>query len=88
MPGSVHICSFQGIPDVVQRRGRRNWYMPYEEFREHALKAGRFSAFEATANNHAAALFTRLCRDPEIETDKSMGFPWTGVRLKEVARVG
>lgn len=72
----IHICSFQDGPDVTRKT-------QYPAFRAAVLKAGRFSAFEATANEHAAELYTRLCSDPEIETDKSCGFPWTKVRLKE-----
>lgn len=70
----AHICSFQAIPDVKRRT-------TYQALKSAALKVGRFSVFEATANQYAAALFTRLCRDPEIETIQR-DFPWTEVRLR------
>jgi hypothetical protein len=71
-PYAVHICSLQSVPDVTQK-------MTYEELRTAVLKAGRFSTFEASANPRAAMLFTRLCRDPTLETTPK-GFPWTEVR--------
>lgn len=80
MSGRVHICSLQEAPDVTRRT-------TYEELKAAVLKAGRFSVFEATANDRAARLFTRLCKDPTVETVK-LGFPWTGVRAKAVARAG
>jgi hypothetical protein len=83
MPGSVRICSFQAGPEVVQRVGRRARYLSsYEELRAAVLKAGRFSAFEATASARAAALYTQLCQDPTVET-KPLGFPWTSARERE-----
>jgi hypothetical protein len=69
---SVHVCSFQAAPDVTSRTS-------YEELRAAVLKAGRFSAFEASANQRAGRLYTRLCQDPTIETT-DLGFPWTGVK--------
>lgn len=54
----------------------------YESVKAAALAAGRFSVFEATANAKNASIFTRLCRDPEVETF-DLGFPWTGVRRKK-----
>ena len=66
-----HICSFQSV-DTPTRKTR------YEDFREKVLAAGRFSSFEATANNTAAAMYTRLCRDPTVKTELR-GYPWTAV---------
>lgn len=74
---NVHICSFQAGNDVTRKT-------TYEELRATILKAGRFSAFEATANRWAAGLFDRLCRDPTIETF-DLGYPWTGMRRKREA---
>jgi predicted kinase len=71
----AHICSFQSA-DNVTRKTR------YEDLKAQVLKAGRFSVFEATANDRAALLFSQLCRDPELETE-TLGFPWTAVRRKE-----
>ncbi len=73
----VHICNFDAVE--LPRGAKGN----YAEFRKAVLKAGRFSVFEATENQRVAGLYTTLCRDPEIETDISCGFPWTRVRLKE-----
>lgn len=75
----THICSFDGVPDA-KKAAREGGY---EGFREAVLKAGRFSVFEATENNRMASLYGRLCRDPEIETDISCGFPWTKVRRRD-----
>jgi len=71
---NTHICSFQAGPTVREGTG-------YEPFRAAILEAGKFSVFEVTDNRRAAALFTQLCRDPEIETF-DLGYPWTGVREK------
>ena len=78
MSQNVHICSFQGV-DTPTRKTL------YEDFRAAVLRAGRFSVFEATANDTAAAMFTRLCRDPGVVTEP-VGFPWTKVRAKEESR--
>lgn len=74
--GAVYVCRFDSAEHLTGRK------RTYEAVKAAVLEAGRFSAFEATASNKNAALFTRLCRDPEIETF-DMGFPWTGVRRKE-----
>jgi hypothetical protein len=52
----------------------------YTLFRKKVLRAGRFSAFEAGANQTVAALYTQLCRDPEVVTDITGPYPWTQVR--------
>lgn len=67
----IYICNFSAVE--VPRGG------DYAPFREAALKAGRFSVWEACEK---PALFDRLCRDPDIFTDTSCGFPWTTVRLR------
>jgi hypothetical protein len=74
----IHICSFDAV-DLL--RGKA---LTYETFKEAVLKAGRFSVFEATANQKSAKLYTQLCQDLEIETDKSLGFPWTLVKKRAV----
>ena len=71
----VHIDSFEAVELPKQKRR-----MTYAEFRAAALKAGRFSVFEATASDWSAGMFTALCRDVTVETDTSCGFPWTLVR--------
>ncbi len=70
------ICSFQAGPDISRKT-------TYKKLKALVLRAGKFSVFEATANERAAALYTRLCRDPEIEIDHQLAYPWTGVRRKE-----
>ncbi len=70
-----HVCSFTACPTVAAQ-------MPYEEFRAAVLRAGRFSAFEARETQRAAKMFTRLCADPWIDTDKSCGYPWTVVQAR------
>lgn len=71
----VHIDCFEAAGHVTGKR------RCYESVREAVIKAGRFSCFEATASMTNAVWFTRLCRDPEIETF-DLGYPWTGVRLR------
>ena len=55
----------------------------YAAVKAAVLDAGRFSVFEATASNKNASLFTRLCKDPEIEVF-DLPYPWTGVRRRGV----
>lgn len=52
----------------------------YSKFRAKVVRAGRFSTFEASANQKVAGLYTCLCRDPEVIIDNSVGYPWTNVR--------
>lgn len=73
-----HVCSFEGVPNA-QEAYRTGGYVA---FKEAVLEAGRFSAFEASANDKMAKLYTALCRDPEVETDISGGYPWTKVRRR------
>jgi hypothetical protein len=72
---TARICSFQSAPDVKPSTR-------YEDLKAAVLKAGRFSSFEADANYTAGVLFSRLCRDPEVETF-DLDYPWTGVRQKK-----
>ena len=77
MSRAIHVCSFSAV-DLP-----RGEALTYESLRDAVLRAGRFSAFEASANQRVADLFTRLCADPEIETDiTSVGYPWTLVRRR------
>jgi hypothetical protein len=75
----IHVCSFSA---VQMPKGKA---LTYESFREAVLAAGRFSVFEATETDRSASLYTALCRDPEIETDISCGYPWTIVRRRSLA---
>ncbi len=55
----------------------------YEAVKAAALVAGRFSVFEATDTPAAARLFTRLERDPDVETFRNPpGYPWIGIRRR------
>jgi len=54
----------------------------YEEVKSAALKAGRFSVFDATETEQTAIWFGQLCGDPDIVL-VDMSYPWTGVRLKQ-----
>lgn len=73
--GALHVCRFDTAEHLTGKR------RTYAAVKEAVLAAGRFSAFEASANAKSAAIFTRLCRDPDVETF-DLGFPWTGVRRK------
>lgn len=75
--GRVFVDRFDSTEHITGKR------RTYEAVKAAAIKAGRFSCFEATANQRNATYFTRLCRDPEVETF-DLGFPWTGVRLTGV----
>jgi hypothetical protein len=71
MDGLISICSFEAVGPI--KTG-----LTYKNFKKKALKAGRFSVFEATDTDLAAKFYTRLCKDPEIVTE-TIGFPWTKV---------
>ena len=78
MSGRVYIDSFESAGHL---RGKTR---TYEAVKDAVLQAGRFSVFEATETQASARLFTRLCNDPELELDRSCGYPWTLVRRKAV----
>lgn len=71
----VHICSFDSVSHL---RGKQR---TYENIKKAVLEAGKFSCFDVETDKDGR-IFTKLCRDPEIETF-DMGYPWTGVRLKK-----
>lgn len=71
----IHLCRFDSTLDIPPKK------RTYEVIKARVLEAGRFSVFEATETRQLAGIFTRLCRDPEVETF-DLGFPWTGVRQK------
>ncbi len=77
MRGAVIVDRFDSAEHLVGRK------RTYETVKAAVLEAGCFSCFEATASVKSARLFTRLCRDPELET-WPMGYPWTGVRRRTV----
>lgn len=85
------ICSFTAGLDDLPRRQQSNVVAVLRVLKE----AGRFSVFEASANQTIATMMSRLCHKGYseirngtrfdygklIETDKSDGFPWTKVKL-------
>lgn len=70
------VCTFDSAEHLTGKA------RTYEAVRDAVLAAGRFSCFEASSSPRNARLFTRLCKDPELETF-DLGYPWTGVRRKE-----
>lgn len=76
MAGPAIVCCFDSTGDLV---GEKHTYKALKAL---VLKVGRFSVFEASANERDAKMFTRLCSDLEIETF-DLGFPWTGVRRRD-----
>ncbi len=64
--------------DVVSDLRGKN--RTYENIKAAVLAAGRFSCFDVETEKDGR-MFTKLCRDPEIETF-DMGYPWTGVRRR------
>ena len=70
----IHICSFSAGIDDLTRKEQRNNEAVVAVLRE----AGRFSVFEASANEDIARTMTRLCAR-RLTTDNSCGYPWTTV---------
>lgn len=87
------ICSFSGGLDSLPRKSQRDIVAVLRVLQ----RAGRFSVFEATANDTLATMMTRLCNQGYstvrngvrtdygrlIETDNTCGYPWTKVTLTE-----
>lgn len=72
----ARVCRFDSTEHLTGKR------RTYEAVKAAALEAGRFSVFEATSTPKNAALFTQLCRDPEVEL-YDIHFPWQGVRRRD-----
>lgn len=70
----IFLDSFSTVSDL---RGKNR---TYENIKAAVLAAGRFSCFDVETKKDGV-MFTKLCKDPEIETF-DMGYPWTGVRRK------
>lgn len=70
----VHVCSFESTSHLTGKR------RTYAAVKAACLEAGRFSVFEAAQTRRDACLFFDLERDPEVEIDRTLGFPWIGVR--------
>lgn len=82
MSGAVFICDFSTGIDELPRKDQRD----IAKVLRILDKCGRFSVFEATANQTIARTMTTLCNGPLIETDNSCGYPWTMVKLTEAGR--
>ena len=90
---TMFICSFSAGLDDMKRKEQADVVAVLRVLQQ----AGRFSIFEATANQTIARTITRLCnkacsivRDGVradygklIDTDNSCGFPWTKVSLTD-----
>lgn len=72
----LHLCRHTSLDDL-SRKDRKD----YQKVKALVLEIGRFSVFDAYDDDLANNL-TRLCQDPEVETDKKLGYPWTGVKKK------
>lgn len=93
MSDAAIICSFSSGLDELTRKQQKD---PVAVLR--VLNAcGRFSVFEATANQTIATMMSRLCHQGFsivrngvrtdygrlIETDNTTPYPWTKVKLTE-----
>lgn len=77
MKTSIYLCSFSSGLDDMPRKKQRDTVAVLRVLK----KCGRFSVFEATANQVIANMMDRLCHGPYIVTDHSCGYPWTKVTL-------
>ena len=90
---TMFICSFSAGLDDMKRKEQADVVAVLRVLQQ----AGRFSIFEATANQTIARTITRLCNKAcsivrngvrtdygkLIDTDNSCGFPWTKVSLTD-----
>ena len=70
----IFLDRFDAVSDL---RGKDR---TYENIKAAVLAAGKFSCFDVETDRDGI-MFTKLCRDPEIETF-DLGYPWTGVRRR------
>lgn len=75
--GKMSVIFLDSFDTVSDLRGKNR---TYENIKAAVLAAGRFSCFDVETEKDGI-MFTKLCRDPEIETF-DMGYPWTGVRRR------
>lgn len=75
--GEMNVVFLDRFDTVSHLRGKNR---TYENIKAAVLKAGRFSCFDVETQKDGV-MFTKLCRDPEIETF-DMAYPWTGVRRR------
>lgn len=70
-------CFSVGIDDLPKEKQRST-----VEVLRVLQKHGRFSCFEASANDVIAATMRNICHGGYIET-KDIGYPWTQVKLTQ-----
>lgn len=70
-----------GLDDLPIRKQRSTKHVL-----EYLERNGRFSVFEATANDTIATTVDRVIRRGYIETDISGGYPWTKTKLTDAGR--
>ncbi len=79
----VHMCFTTSGLDELPRREQRDMHAVARTL----AKAGRFSVFEATANQTIARTMTSLATSGWFEFDpKAQGYPWTVVKLTDAGR--
>lgn len=75
-----HVCSFSALPDMSRKQQADPVYVL-----GHVAKAGRFSAFEATANQTIAKTMTLLMQRRWLK-DVGGEYPWVIVDLTDEGR--
>jgi len=74
-----HACDFStGLADMPRRKQRYA-----EEVLRVLHRHGRFSVFEATANDVIARTMDDVIRRKLVEVDNSPGYPWSNVKLTD-----
>jgi hypothetical protein len=73
---ATHICRFDSAEHLTGK------HRTYQAVKAAVLEAGRYSIFEATANQRNIGIFTAIDRDPELEITR-LGYPWIGVKRKK-----
>ena len=82
MSNAIFICGFSSGLDDMPRKDQRDIAKVLRVLE----RRGRFSVFEATANQTIATTMTKLSRGDLIETDNSCGYPWTTVKLTDAGK--
>lgn len=74
---AVYLCSWAAGLDYMPRGHQRYPRRVLKVLHE----CGRFSVFEATANQNIAKVMDGLVERKLIEVDNSPGYPWSKVKL-------
>jgi hypothetical protein len=82
MSDAIFICGFSSGLDDMPRKDQRDIAKVLRVLE----RRGRFSVFEATANQTIATTMTKLSHSDLIETDNSCGYPWTKVKLTDAGK--